>query len=95
MNHTEVFLKFKIHRCELERRIQAVHEHRDDLRHLVNLPMNPRTLRRLNQRYLNPSENAGRRLELLNKIKRGFYSENEIVESVADRILIRIWDHEL
>ncbi|MCA9782170.1 MAG: hypothetical protein KDC10_06580 [Calditrichaeota bacterium] len=80
--------KFKMHKRDLELRLDAVHEERDDLRHLVSLPMNPRC----RQIPLKDSEKDCRLVEIFDRVDDGRYFQKEMAEMVSERILSRLWN---
>lgn len=80
--------KFKMHKRDLEQRLAAVREERDDLRHLVSLPINPRS----RQIPLRDAEKDCRLVEIFDRVDEGRYYKKEMAEMVSERILSRLWN---
>jgi hypothetical protein len=79
--------RFKLHKRTLEARLQAVREERDDLRHLVRIPVNPRS----RQQPLLDEEKDSRLVEIFAKVDKGQYFRRELAEQISERLMDRLW----
>ncbi|MDP2360326.1 MAG: hypothetical protein Q8O14_06185 [bacterium] len=79
--------RFKMHKRTLEIRLKAVREERDDLRHLVNIPVNPRS----RQQPLLDEEKDSRLVEIFAKVDEGQYFRRELAEQISERLMDRLW----
>ena len=57
-------------------------------RHLVAIPVNPRTLKQA----LDASEKNSRIIEVDAKAKAGFYFDPQIFEDIAEKMLSKLWN---
>ena len=76
--------RFKIHKRTLEARLKAVREERDDLSHLVRIPVNPRS----RQVPLSDEEKDSRLVEIFAKVDKGQYFRQQPGHTGAFRILL-------
>ncbi|MFA7331595.1 MAG: hypothetical protein WC326_11045 [Candidatus Delongbacteria bacterium] len=80
--------RFKLQKRTLEARLQAVREERDDLRHLVRIPVNPRA----KQQPLLDQEKDSRLVEIFAKVDEGRYFQRELAEQISERLMDRLWN---
>ena len=85
---TETLRRFKMRKREFEQRLAAVREERDDLRHLVCIPVNPRS----RQNPMLDAEKDSRLVEVFQKVDAGHYASPEVTEELTERLLSRLWD---
>jgi hypothetical protein len=79
--------RFKIHKRTLEARLKAVREERDDLHHLVRIPVNPRS----RQQPLMDEEKDSRLVEIFAKVDEGLYFRRDLAEQISERLMDRLW----
>ncbi len=84
---TDTLRRFKMHKRTLEARLQAVREERDDLRHMVNIPVNPRS----RQQPLMDVEKDSRLVEIFAKVDKGRYFQRDLAEEISEKLMDRLW----
>ncbi len=80
--------RFKIHKRTFEKRLTAVRKERDDLRHLVAIPTNPRN----KQSPLLDTEKDSRLVEIFAKVDAGHYFRGDVAEEVGEKLMSRLWE---
>jgi hypothetical protein len=85
---SETLRRFKLHKRTLEQRLEAVREERDDLRHLVSVPINPRA----RQQTLLDEEKDSRLVEIFAKVDAGLYFKKDLAGEIGERLLSRLWE---
>jgi hypothetical protein len=80
--------RFKMHKQTFERRLQAVREERDDLRHLVRIPAPARN----RQNPLMEEEKDTRLGEIFAKVNQGLYCEPAMAGEITERLMSRLWN---
>ncbi len=85
---SETLRSFKLHKRDFEKRMSEVRKERDDLRHLVALPVNPRS----KQISLKDSEKDSRLVEIFDRVEDGRYYQKEMAEMVSERIMSKLWN---
>lgn len=80
--------RFKMHKRTFESRLQAVREERDDLRHLVAVPINPRA----KQQTLLDEEKDSRLVEIFAKVDAGLYFQKDVASEIGERLLSKLWE---
>ena len=88
INVTETLRTFKLHKRDFEKRLAEVREERNDLRHLVALPVNPRS----KQISLKDSEKDCRLVEIFDRVEDGRYYDKAMAEMVSERIMSKLWN---
>jgi len=79
--------RFKLQKKTLEARLAAVREERDDLRHLVRIPVNPRA----KQQPLLDEEKDSRLVEIFAKVDEGRYFQRDLAVEISERLMDRLW----
>ena len=87
-NATASLNRFKMHKLTFERRLQAVREERDDLRHLVRIPAPARN----RQNPLLEEEKDTRLAEIFSKVDTGLYCQADMAGEISDRLMSRLWN---
>ncbi len=85
---SDTLRRFKMRKRDFEERLAAVREERDDLRHLVCIPVNPRA----RQNPMLDAEKDSRLVEIFHKVDAGHYTRPEVTEELTERLLSRLWD---
>jgi hypothetical protein len=89
MHHpTDSLRRFKMHKLTFERRLEAVREERDDLRHLVRLPAPARN----RQSPLLDAEKDTRLEEIFEKVEMGLYAQSIMASEIGDSLMSRLWN---
>lgn len=79
--------RFKMHKRTLEARLKAVREERDDLHHMVRIPVNPRS----RQQPLMDEEKDSRLVEIFAKVDEGLYFRRDLAEQISEKLMDRLW----
>lgn len=85
---SQTLRRFKMHKRTFEDRLQAVREERDDLRHLVAVPVNPRA----RQQTLLDEEKDSRLVEIFAKVNSGLYFQKDVAGEIGERLLSKLWE---
>jgi hypothetical protein len=85
---TSTLRQFKMRKRTFEERLDAVRAERDDLRHMVSIPLNPRA----RQQPLLDEEKDSRLVEVFVKVDKGHYFQSSLSEEIGERLMSRLWE---
>jgi hypothetical protein len=84
----ESLRRFKIRKSAFEKRLAAVREERDDIRHLIAVPIHMRT----RQQPLQDFEKDSRLVEIFEKVSRGTYFTEEVDKDICDCLMDKLFN---